>query len=62
MKAGMQSVHTLLKLEQLIWTGHVTKIPDERLPNKVFYGELQEGKCFTGGLRKRCKETLKGNK
>ena len=33
-RAGMQSVHTLLKLAQLRWTGHVTRMPDERLPKK----------------------------
>ena len=40
-RAGMQSVHTLLKLAQLSWTGHITKMPDERLPKKILYGELQ---------------------
>ena len=28
-KANMQSVHTILKLAQLRWTGHVTREPDE---------------------------------
>ena len=36
--AGMQSVHTLLKLAQLRWrTGHITRMPDGRLPKKVIY-------------------------
>ena len=58
-KAKMQSVHTLLKLAQPRWTGHVTKMPDERLPKKVLYGEVQEGKHSQGGQRKRYKDTLK---
>ena len=57
--AGMQIVHTLLKLAQLRWTGHVTRMPDERLPRKVFYGELQLGKRSQGGQKKRYKDTLK---
>ena len=43
-RAGMQSVNTLLKLAQLRWTGHATRMPDERLPKKILYGELQVGK------------------
>ena len=54
-KAGMQSMHTVLKLAQLKWTGHVITMPDERLPKKVFYGELQEGKCSQGGQKKPSK-------
>ena len=53
----MQSVHTLLKLAQLRWTGHVTRMPDERLPRKVFY-ELQEGKRSQGDQKTRYKDTL----
>ena len=55
----MQSVHTLLKLEQLRWTGHVTRMPDERLPKKILYGELQVGKRYHGGQKKRYKDALK---
>ena len=57
----MQSVHTLLKLAQLRWTGHVTRMPDERLPKKILYGELHVGKRSHGGQKKRYKDTLKAS-
>ena len=59
----MQSVHTLLKLAQLRWVGisHVTRMPDEWLPKKVFSGQLQEGKRSQGGQKKRYKDTLKSS-
>ena len=60
-RAGMQSVHTLLKLAQLRWSGHVTRMPHERLPKKVFYGELQVGNRSQGGLKKRYKDTIKAS-
>ena len=60
-KAGMQSMHTVLKIAQLRWTGHVIRMPNERLPKKFFYGELQEGKRSQGGQKKRYKDTLKAS-
>ena len=36
-------------------------MPDERLPKKVFYGELQERKRCQGGQKKRYKDTLKAS-
>ena len=60
-RAGMQSVHTLLKLAQLRWTGHVTRMPDECLPKKILYGELQVGKRSHGGRKKLYKDTLKAS-
>ena len=48
----MQSVRTLLKLAQLRWTGHVRRMPDER---------LQEGKRSQGGQKNRHKDTLKAS-
>ena len=56
----MQSVHTPLKLAQLSWTGH-DRMPDERLPKKILYGELQVGKRSHGGQKKRYKDTLKAS-
>ena len=54
----MQSVHILLKLAQSRWTGHCTRMPDEHLPKKIAYGELQVGKRSHGGQKKRYKDTL----
>ena len=41
--------------------GHVIRMPDEQLPKKVFYGELQEGKCSQGDQKKCYKDTLKAS-
>ncbi|KAJ1158472.1 hypothetical protein NDU88_011160 [Pleurodeles waltl] len=34
-------------------------MPDTRLPKRLFYGELVEGKCTQGGLKKCFKDILK---
>ena len=60
-KAGIQRMHTVLKLAQLRWTGHVMRMPDARHPKKDFYGELQEGKRSQDGQEKRYKDTLKAS-
>ena len=60
-KEGVQSMHTVLKLAQQRWTGHVIRTPNEQLPKKVFYGELQKGKRSQGGQKKRYKNTLKAS-
>ena len=52
-RAGMQSIDTLLKLAQLRWIGHATGMPDERLPKKILFRELQVGKRSHGGQKKR---------
>ena len=57
----MQSTHTVLKLAQLRWTGHVIRMPEKLLLKKVFYGELQAGKRSQGGQKKRYKDTLKAS-
>ena len=54
-------MHTVLKLSQLRWTGHVIGMPDKRIPKKVFYGELQAGKRSQGGQKKRYKDILKAS-
>ena len=36
-------------------------MPDERLPKKILYGELQVGKRSHGGQKKRYKDSLKAS-
>ena len=57
--AVMQSVHTLLKLAQLRWAGHVIRMPGELLQKKIFYGKFQDEKRSQGGQKKCNKDNLK---
>ncbi|KAJ1119834.1 hypothetical protein NDU88_008019 [Pleurodeles waltl] len=58
-QAGLPSIYTLLRIAQDRWTGHLVRMPDIRLPKKLFYGVLAEGKCTQGGQKKHFKDTLK---
>ena len=58
-RANMNSVYTMLRKTQLRWAGHVVRMPEERLPKQIFYGELSHGKRSRGGQRKRFKDSLK---
>ena len=58
-KAGVQCMHTAFQLAQLRGTGHIIRKTDERLPKKVFYGELQQEKRSQGGHKKRYIDTQK---
>ena len=60
-RSGLPGIHTLLKKSQLQWAGHVARMPDNRLPKKLLFGELQHGKHSLGGPKQRYKDTLKGS-
>ena len=57
----MFSVFTMLRKSQLRWARHVTRISEERLPERLVYGELQTGVRCHGGQKKRFKDTLKAS-
>ena len=44
---------------QMKWAGHVARMPDYRLPKRVFFGELCHGQRSRGRPKKRYKDTLK---
>ena len=44
-----------------IGTVKMDRMPDERLPKKILYGELQVGKRSHGGQKKRYKDTVKAS-
>ena len=46
---------------QLRWVSHVARMNDQRLPKRIFYGQLQSGTRSVGAPLKRYKDQLKSN-
>ena len=58
-RANMDSIYAVLMKSQLRWAGHVARMPDDRLPKQIFFGELCEGARPQGRPLLRYKDTLK---
>ena len=61
-KTGMQVMHTGSKLAQLRWTGHFIRMPDERLPKKVYTDNYRSESALKVARKKNAlKATLKAS-
>ena len=58
-RAGIPSIESMLLHRQLRWLGHVIRMPDNRLPHRVLYGQLRLGHRSVGGQKKRFKDHIK---
>jgi len=56
--AGMEA---LLLQAQFQWAGHLVRMPDNRIPKQIFYGQLESGTRLPGGPVRRYKDALKIN-
>ena len=60
-RAGLPTVYTMLMKSQHRWAEHIIRMPDYRLPKKLLFGELQEGKHSRGASKKRFKDSSKAS-
>ena len=60
-RAGLPSMEDLLIRKNLRWTGHLLRMPTDRLPRQVLYSPLPDGQRPRGRPRLRYKDTIKRN-
>nr|VZH96286.1 unnamed protein product [Spirometra erinaceieuropaei] len=60
-RTGILSIYTMLRHMQLRWSGHLVRMDDERLPKRLFYGNVATGSRRQGGQIRRYKDTLKSS-
>nr|VZI05676.1 unnamed protein product [Spirometra erinaceieuropaei] len=60
-RTGILSIYTMLRQMQLRWSGHLVRMDDERLPKRLFYGDVATGSRRQGGQICRYKDTLKSS-
>nr|VZI09819.1 unnamed protein product [Spirometra erinaceieuropaei] len=60
-RTGIPSIYAILKQMQLLWSGHLVRMDDERLPKRLFYGDVATGSRRQGGQIRHYKDTLKSS-
>nr|VZI27735.1 unnamed protein product [Spirometra erinaceieuropaei] len=60
-RTGILSSYSMLRQMQLRWSGHLVRMDDERLPKRLFYGDVAKGSRRQGGQIRRYKDTLKSS-
>nr|VZI32221.1 unnamed protein product [Spirometra erinaceieuropaei] len=60
-RTGILSIYSMLRQMQLRGSGHLVRMDDERLPKRLFYGDVATGSRRQGGQIRRYKDTLKSS-
>nr|VZI10291.1 unnamed protein product [Spirometra erinaceieuropaei] len=58
-RTGILSIYAMLRQLQLLWSGHLVRMDNERLPKRLFYGDVAIGPRRRGGQVRRHKDTPK---
>ena len=58
-RAGIPSIESMLLHRQLLWLGHVIRMPHSRLPNCMLHGQLKLGHRSVGEQKKCLKDHIK---
>ncbi len=58
-RCNLPGIESMIIRAQLRWAGHIVRMPDDRIPKALLYGQLQTGTRNAGRPRLRYRDSLK---
>ena len=60
-RCNISGIESFVMKCQFRWAGHISRMPNDRIPKQLLFGQLEQGHRHHGGPKLRYKDSIKAN-
>ena len=60
-RCNISGIESFVRKCQFRWAGHMSRMPNDRIPKQLLFGQLEQGHPHQGGPKLRYKDSIKAN-